>query len=136
MSHNVLASVLVIDDHPVVRIGIIKALTTAGFNCIGEAGSLKEATAMIALHNPQVITVDINLPDGNGQALLALAAASGDLHAVPCIAVSADGSEAQVIAARAAGFADFWPKPIDLQRLLENTGRWLAAAGSSRGSPG
>lgn len=66
MSHNVLASVLVIDDHPVVRIGIIKALTAAGFNCIGQAGSLKEAIAMIALHNPQVITVDINLPDGNG----------------------------------------------------------------------
>jgi DNA-binding NarL/FixJ family response regulator len=66
MSHNVLASVLVIDDHPVVRIGIIKALTAAGFNCVGEAGSLKEAIAMIALHNPQVITVDINLPDGNG----------------------------------------------------------------------
>lgn len=59
-------SVLVIDDHPVVRIGIIKALTAAGFNCIGQAGSLKEAIAMIALHNPQVITVDINLPDGNG----------------------------------------------------------------------
>jgi len=56
----------VIDDHPVVRIGIIKALTAAGFNCIGQAGSLKEAIAMIALHNPQVITVDINLPDGNG----------------------------------------------------------------------
>ena len=66
MSHNVLASVLVIDDHPVVRIGIIKALTAAGFNCVGEAGSLKEAIAMIALHNPRVITVDINLPDGNG----------------------------------------------------------------------
>jgi DNA-binding NarL/FixJ family response regulator len=66
MSHNVLASVLVIDDHPVVRIGIIKALTAAGFNCVGQAGSLKEAIAMIALHNPQVITVDINLPDGNG----------------------------------------------------------------------
>jgi DNA-binding NarL/FixJ family response regulator len=66
MSHNVLASVLVIDDHPVVRIGIIKALTAAGFNCVGQAGSLKEAIAMIALHNPRVITVDINLPDGNG----------------------------------------------------------------------
>jgi two-component system response regulator DevR len=66
MSHNVLASVLVIDDHPVVRMGIIKALTAAGFNCVGQAGSLKEAIAMIALHNPRVITVDINLPDGNG----------------------------------------------------------------------
>lgn len=55
-----------IDDHPVVRIGITKALTAAGFNCIGQAGSLKEAIAMIALHNPDVITVDINLPDGSG----------------------------------------------------------------------
>lgn len=55
-----------IDDHPVVRIGITKALTTAGFTCVGQAGSLKEAIAMIALHNPDVITVDINLPDGSG----------------------------------------------------------------------
>ena len=62
MSH----SVLVIDDHPVVRIGIVKALSTAGFNCIGQAGSLKEAISMIALHNPQIITVDISLPDGSG----------------------------------------------------------------------
>ncbi len=62
MSHNV----LVIDDHPVVRIGIAKALTAAGFTCVGQAGSLKEAIAMIALHNPHVITVDINLPDGSG----------------------------------------------------------------------
>jgi DNA-binding NarL/FixJ family response regulator len=62
MSH----SVLVIDDHPVVRIGIIKALAAAGFNCIGQAGSLKEAISMIALHNPQIITVDISLPDGSG----------------------------------------------------------------------
>jgi len=59
-------SVLVIDDHPVVRVGIVKSLTAAGFTCVGQAGSLKEAIAMIALHNPQVITVDINLPDGHG----------------------------------------------------------------------
>ena len=55
-----------IDDHPVVRIGIVKALTAAGLNCVGQAGSFKEAIAMIALHNPDVITVDINLPDGSG----------------------------------------------------------------------
>ena len=57
---------LVIDDHPLVRDGVKKSLTSAGFNCVGEAGSLKEAIAMIALHNPDVITVDINLPDGSG----------------------------------------------------------------------
>jgi DNA-binding NarL/FixJ family response regulator len=59
-------TVLIIDDHPLVRQGIRLSLTAADFNCVGEAASLKEAVAMIALHNPDVITVDLNLPDGNG----------------------------------------------------------------------
>lgn len=59
-------SVLVIDDHPLVRDGIAQSLERAGFTCIGQAGCVKEAIAMIALHNPDVITVDINLPDGSG----------------------------------------------------------------------
>ena len=66
-------SVLVIDDHPLVRDGVKKSLTAAGFNCVGEAGSLKEAIAMIALHNPDVITVDLNLPDGNGLEIISWA---------------------------------------------------------------
>jgi DNA-binding NarL/FixJ family response regulator len=65
--------VLVIDDHPLVRDGVKKSLVAAGFNCVGEAGSLKEAIAMIALHNPDVITVDINLPDGNGLEIISWA---------------------------------------------------------------
>ena len=67
------ASVLVIDDHPLVRDGVKSSLTSAGFSCVGEAGSLKEAIAMIALHNPDVITVDLNLPDGNGLELISWA---------------------------------------------------------------
>lgn len=67
------ASVLVIDDHPLVRDGVKRSLTSAGFSCVGEAGSLKEAIAMIALHNPDVITVDLNLPDGNGLELISWA---------------------------------------------------------------
>lgn len=60
------ARVLVIDDHPLVREGIAQSLERAGLTCVGQAGSVKEAIAMIALHNPDIITVDINLPDGSG----------------------------------------------------------------------
>jgi DNA-binding NarL/FixJ family response regulator len=67
------ASVLIIDDHPLIRDGVRKSLNAAGFNCVGEAGSLKEAIAMIALHNPDVITVDLNLPDGNGLEIISWA---------------------------------------------------------------
>jgi DNA-binding NarL/FixJ family response regulator len=59
-------SVLVIDDHESVRAGIKAALSRAGHICVGEASSVSEARAQIAHTNPQVIVVDLSLPDGNG----------------------------------------------------------------------
>ena len=59
-------SVLVIDDHESVRAGIKTALARAGHVCVGEAGSIWEARAQIAHANPQVLVVDLSLPDGNG----------------------------------------------------------------------
>ena len=59
-------SVLLIDDHESVRAGIKAALSRAGHICVGEAGSISEARAQIAHTNPQVIVVDLSLPDGNG----------------------------------------------------------------------
>jgi two-component system response regulator DevR len=63
---NVQLSVLVIDDHESVRAGIKVALSRAGHICVGEASSVSEARAQIAHTNPQVIVVDLSLPDGNG----------------------------------------------------------------------
>lgn len=60
------ASILIIDDHPIVRDGISKSLMAAGFGPIYEAASTQEAIAAVAHRNPDVITVDINLPDGSG----------------------------------------------------------------------
>lgn len=59
-------SVLVIDDHESVRAGIKAALSRAGHICVGEAGTISEARAQIAHTNPQIIVVDLSLPDGNG----------------------------------------------------------------------
>jgi DNA-binding NarL/FixJ family response regulator len=59
-------SVLVIDDHESVRAGVKIALSRAGHVCVGEASTVSEARAQIAHTNPQVIVVDLSLPDGNG----------------------------------------------------------------------
>jgi len=64
MKHQI--SVLVIDDHESVRAGIKIALSRAGHVCVGEASTVSEARAQIAHTNPQVIVVDLSLPDGNG----------------------------------------------------------------------
>jgi len=56
---------LIIDDHEVVRQGLVLALKNQGFEFIETAGNIREARGKIAVFNPQGIIVDINLPDGS-----------------------------------------------------------------------
>ncbi len=58
--------VLIVDDHPVVRSGLDAALTQAGFEVCAHAASKGEAIAQIAHTNPNLILLDLNLPDGSG----------------------------------------------------------------------
>jgi DNA-binding NarL/FixJ family response regulator len=110
------ASVLVIDDHPLVRDGVKKSLTAAGFNCVGEAGSLKEAIAMIALHNPDVITVDINLPDGNGLEIINWARSKSPTIAI--IVLTLDDDLDLVSAASQSGAQAFISKSESAEHLI------------------
>lgn len=80
-----------------------------------------EALAALRECRPDVVLVDMNLPDMTGLQLRervnadpALAAA---LQRARWVAVSADDPSALVRACRAAGFDDYWLKPIDLARL-------------------
>lgn len=59
--------ILVIDDHAVVREGLRRAISRQSeLSVVGEAASHREAIAQISHHNPDVIIVDIHLPDGSG----------------------------------------------------------------------
>ena len=57
---------LIIDDHAVVRQGLVQAFCDKEFDSIETAGNLKEGRAKIAAFNPEAIIVDLNLPDGSG----------------------------------------------------------------------
>ena len=59
--------ILVVDDHEIVREGLRRALAhDSAFNVVGEAGSRHEAIVQIASLNPDIVVIDIHLPDGNG----------------------------------------------------------------------
>ena len=107
---------LVIDDHPLVRDGVKKSLTSAGFNCVGEAGSLKEAIAMIALHNPDVITVDVNLPDGNGLEIIHWARENSPTIAI--VVLTLDDDLDLVSAASQSGAQAFISKSESAEHLV------------------
>ena len=61
-----MSRLLIVDDHALVREGLKRGLTNEGFNEIIEASSIAEARAQISASKPDVVTVDINLPDGSG----------------------------------------------------------------------
>lgn len=66
--------ILVVDDHALVREGLRRALTKeTDFALVGEAASKREAFVQIPHHNPDVLVVDLHLPDGNGLEVIAWA---------------------------------------------------------------
>jgi DNA-binding NarL/FixJ family response regulator len=58
--------VLIVDDHAVVRSGLASAFSIANFEVVGSAATVAEALAQIAHTNPDVVVLDLNLPDGSG----------------------------------------------------------------------
>ena len=74
MSANI--RVLVADDHAVVREGVRIVLSAEhGFEVVGEAGSRADVIALAREHRPDVVVLDISMPDGTGLSAI------GDIHA-------------------------------------------------------
>jgi len=58
---------LIVDDHAVVRIGLRSLLAqTSGFRVVGEAGTVAEAISAADQARPDVVLMDVRLPDGSG----------------------------------------------------------------------
>jgi DNA-binding NarL/FixJ family response regulator len=70
-------TVLLVDDHQLIREGLRRAFDRAGdLEVIGEAASVSEATEALRTLSPDVLVTDISLPDGDGVALAQRARAS------------------------------------------------------------
>ena len=58
--------VLIVDDHPSFRASAHRLLEDAGFEVVAQAGTVAEALSTARALRPDVILLDINLPDGDG----------------------------------------------------------------------
>jgi signal transduction histidine kinase/CheY-like chemotaxis protein len=83
---------------------------------------------------PDLALIDMNLPDMNGLEVLRRLRADPATARLLCVALSADAMSEQIAAARAAGFDDYWTKPIDLTRLLDNVRRAIDARSPRSGA--
>lgn len=99
-------AVMIIDDHEVVRRGIAEIVDRAeGLTVVAEAGSLAEALRRASLVRPQVLLVDLQLPDGTGIDLIQrLATELPDARAVVLTSFDDDTALAEALRAGAKAY--------------------------------
>jgi DNA-binding NarL/FixJ family response regulator len=108
--------ILLVDDHPVVREGLRSMLGDGGIEVVGEAGTATEATRLCAEVAPDVVLLDMALPDLDGVSTLRRIK-----HARPDAAVlvlSMHDDPALVRSAIQAGAAGYLLKGVARQELL------------------
>ncbi|TCP12600.1 two-component system KDP operon response regulator KdpE [Crenobacter luteus] len=108
------APILVVEDEPQIRRFLRASLTAEGF-AVREAGSAREGLAEAARHLPQLVLLDLGLPDADGETVIR---ALREWSAVPVIVLSARSQEADKVAALDAGADDYLTKPFGVAELL------------------
>ncbi|MCU9612093.1 response regulator [Caldibacillus lycopersici] len=109
--------ILVVDDAAFMRMMIKDILVKNGFQVIGEATDGRQAVERYLELSPDLVTMDITMPDMDGiDALRAIRKIDPQAKIIMC---SAMGQQAMVIDAIQAGAKDFIVKPFQADRVIE-----------------
>jgi DNA-binding NarL/FixJ family response regulator len=111
-----LRRVVLVDDHEIFRAGL-KAGLGPTVQVVGEAGSVEAAVPLIRSLEPDVVLLDVHLPDGGGQAVI------GPVHlerpAVRFLALSVSDAPEDVVAVIRAGARGYVTKTISPGELID-----------------
>jgi DNA-binding NarL/FixJ family response regulator len=116
---------LVVDDHEVVRQGLVALLERReAFQVVAEAGTVAESIEQARRHQPDIVIMDVRLPDGSG--IEACRAIRAELPATRVVMLTSYPDEEAVLSAIVAGASGYLLKQIrgrDLVAALETVGR-------------
>ncbi|WCN84776.1 response regulator [Micromonospora sp. LH3U1] len=123
---------MVVDDHPMWREGVARDLTEAGFLVVATSGEGRQAIRVAAAARPDVVVLDLQLPDISGvEVILGLRAALPDVRV---LMLSASGEQQSVLDAVKAGATGYLVKSTAPAEFLEAVRR--TAAGDAIFTPG
>lgn len=124
--------VLVVDDHPMWREALARDLGEAGHDVVGTAGTVASAVTVALATRPDVVVLDLQLPDGSGVDVL-LELARREL-AVHVLVLTASGERDDVLEAVKAGATGYLVKSATPAELLDAVAR--TAVGEAVFTPG
>jgi len=106
--------VLVVEDEPQMRRFLRATLASHGYRVV-EAATAAQGVAQATAHNPDIVLLDLGLPDGDG---LEVTRRLREWSSVPIIVLSARGRETDKIEALDGGADDYLTKPFGAGELL------------------
>ncbi|MGY1778942.1 response regulator [Geodermatophilus sp. SYSU D01036] len=110
--------VLVVDDHPVVRGGLVGWLAAqADLDVVGEAGDGQEALAQVAATRPDVVLMDLRMPRMDG--VTAIERLAGTHPGVRVLVLTTYDTDADIVRAVAAGATGYLLKDAPLPQLAD-----------------
>lgn len=112
--------VFLVDDHPVFRAGVRAEIGDA-VEIVGEAGTVADAISGINMSNPDVVLLDVHMPDGGGVAVIKGVSAANARHRFLALSVS-DAAE-DVISVIRAGARGYVTKSISGRELVDAIAR-------------
>ena len=107
---------LIVDDALIMRMKIREIATQAGWTVVAEASNGADAVRLFDEHRPDLVTLDMVMPEMDG--LSALKAIRSNHPTAHVVMVSAVNQKEKLRECIAEGAADFVVKPFDAQRLL------------------
>ena len=121
-------TVLLVDDHEIVRVGLRTILAAQQtIKVVGEAATMREAVAEAARLTPDVVMMDVRLPDGDGiEACRAIRAARPECRVVMLTSYADDEALISSVMAGASGYLLKQTRGLEVVRAIEE-----AAAGRS-----
>jgi DNA-binding NarL/FixJ family response regulator len=112
--------VVIVDDHAIFRAGVRSELTD-GVEVMGEASGVSDAVLLIERTRPEVVLLDVHMPDGGGVEVIRRVAAAGDPPRFLALSVSDDPED--VVSIIRAGARGYVTKTISGPDLIEAIGR-------------
>ena len=119
-----MAKIMIVDDNAFMRNTIKGVLTQAGFDIAAEAADGAEAVSTYPSAQPDLVTMDITMPNMDG--VEALKELLKQDPGAKVVMVSAMGQESLVVEAVTAGAVDFVVKPFEADRVVDAINKALA----------
>jgi two-component system cell cycle response regulator DivK len=120
------ATILYVEDNPENRLLVNRILTAEGFRII-EASTAHQALEMLPALHPELILVDINMPDMDGYTLTARIKALPEMKSIPVIALTANVMRGDRERSLSAGCDGYIQKPVDVDALPAQIAHFLSS---------